>query len=156
MSEGVSTIEVGKSYEVCAYHKKSLTEIEMYEHKENGKKLNTEILWRNGSFLITVQNKDEAEYLQEALGENGQIWDFEDYEVCELWDTYDGCAEDFVFYGKYFDEQEQEDLEKEYEDLLDSDNWQGRYEFLTEKGYDSLGCNWQIHGGVIAYQKEPN
>lgn len=156
MSEGVSKIELGKTYEVCAYWKKSLTEIEMYENESAKKKLNTEVLWRNGTFLVTPQSEEEVQYLQESLGEDGEIWDYDDYEVCELWDTYDGCAEDFVFYGNYFTEEEQDKLNDDYEAQLESDNWQSRYGFLTEQGYESLGCNWQIHGGIIATEKEPN
>ena len=67
---------------------------------------------------------------------------------------HDGCA-DFVFRGNYFTE-EQDKLNDDYEAQLESDNWQGRYEWLTEQGYESLGCNWQIHGGIIATEKEPN
>jgi len=156
MSEGVDKIELGKSYEVSAYHKKSLTEIEMFDNPELKKKLNTEVLWRNGTFLVTPTNEEEVEALQSALGEDGDVWDFEDYEDIELYDTFDGCAEDFVFYGSYFSDEEQEALEEEYDTLLESDDWQSRYEFLEGKGYDSLGCNWMIHGGIIAYEKENN
>ena len=85
MSEGVSKIELGKTYEVCAYWKKSLTEIEMYENESAKKKLNTEVLWRNGTFIVTPQSEEEVQYLQESLGEDGEI-DYDDYEVCELWD----------------------------------------------------------------------
>ena len=37
-------IEVGKTYEVNAYFKKSLFEIEQFKH-EDGRMLNTEVLW---------------------------------------------------------------------------------------------------------------
>ena len=37
MFEGVSKIELGKTYEVCAYWKKSPTEIEMYENESQRK-----------------------------------------------------------------------------------------------------------------------
>lgn len=149
VSEGVDKIEVGKSYEVCAYHKKSMVEIEMYKH-EDGRMLNTEVVWRNGTFVIHVQNEEEAETLQACLGEDGDIWDFEDYEECEMDSTYDGVQEEFVFYGKHFTEDEQEALEDEYETQLESDDWQGRYEFLEDRGFESQGCNWQVEGGMIA------
>ena len=42
-------IEIGETYAVSAYFKKSLTEIEMFKH-EDGRRLNTEIGWRNGTF----------------------------------------------------------------------------------------------------------
>ena len=52
----VEIIEVGKSYRINAYWKKSLTEIEMFSH-EDGRRLNTEVQWRNGEFVITVSNE---------------------------------------------------------------------------------------------------
>jgi len=154
MSDTVETIEVGKTYEITAYRKKSLVEVEMFEHSDTGKRLNTEVLWRNGTFLVTPQNEDEAQFLQESLGEDGEVWDYEDYDIIELWDTFDGCAEDFVFFGNHFTEEEQDKLNEDYEAQLESENWQGRYEFLTERGYDSDGCNWTIHGGIEARIKE--
>ena len=66
---------------------------------ESGKALNTEVLWRNGTFRITIANEEERDYLQSSLGEDGEIWDYEDYENIEMIETFDGCAEDFVFYG---------------------------------------------------------
>ena len=60
-------IEVGKTYEVNAYFKKSLFEIEQYKNEETGQMLNTEICWRNGTFFIKVCNEDEAEELVKEL-----------------------------------------------------------------------------------------
>ena len=146
-------IEVGKTYEVNAYFKKSLFEIEQFKH-EDGRMLNTEIMWRNGTFYIKVCNQDEADSLQECLGEDGEIWDYEDYEEIEMDSCFDGCSEDFVHYGNHFTEEEQEALAEEYEEQLDSDEWMGRYEWLEERGFESLGCNWQIHGGIEAVESD--
>ena len=46
---------------------------------------------------------------------------------------HDGCAEDFVFRGNYFTEEEQDKLNDDYEAQLESDNWQGRYEWPQNK-----------------------
>lgn len=150
-------IEIGKVYEVSAYWKKSLTEIEMFKH-EDGKALNTEVLWRNGTFLIRPENQEEVDYLTDCQGEDGDIWDYEDYESIEMLETFDGCAEDFVFYGSgenSWSEEEENKLEEEYETQLeDDDEWQSRYEFLEERGYISQGCNWQIHGGITIEESE--
>ena len=60
-------IEVGKSYAVSAQWKKSLCEIEQYKHEETGKMLNTEVTWRNGTFIIHIENEDEKEELVKNL-----------------------------------------------------------------------------------------
>ena len=53
----VDVIEVGKSYRINAHWKKSLTEIEMFSHPD-GRRLNTEVQWRNGEFVITISNEE--------------------------------------------------------------------------------------------------
>jgi hypothetical protein len=152
-------IEVGKTYEINAYFKKSLFEIEQYKNEETGQMLNTEIMWRNGTFYIKVANIEEAADLQSCLyiegeQEEPEIWDFESFEACEMDSCFDGCSEDFVHYGNHFTEEEQEQLAEDYEEQLDSDDWMGRYEWLEERGFDSWGCNWQIHGGVEAVESD--
>ncbi len=152
MDDAVDVIEVGKSYRLHAHWKKSVTEIEMFAH-EDGRRLNTEVQWRNGEFVVTVTNEDEREELQSCLGANGEIWDYESFERVEMWECFDGCWEDFVHYGNSFSEEEQEALNEEYEQSCeDNDDWYpSRFEFLEEKGFEAQGCNWQIHGGITAY-----
>ena len=65
-------IEVGKTYEINAYFKKSMFEIEQFKNEETGQMLNTEIMWRNGTFYIKVMNEDEAEELQSCLYIEGE------------------------------------------------------------------------------------
>lgn len=142
------TIEIGETYAVSAYRKKSMIEIEQFKNEETGKMLNTEIGWRNGTFIIRVENEDEKESLENSIGEDGDEWDYDDYSNIEMDSTFDGCWEDFIFYGNHFTEEEQEALNEEYEAQLESDDWQSRYEFLEERGYDSWGCNWIVHGGT--------
>jgi hypothetical protein len=155
----IMKIEVGKTYEINAYFKKSMFEIEQFKNEETGQMLNTEIVWRNGTFFVKVMNEEEAEELQNCLyiegeQEEPEIWDFESYEACEMDSTFDGCAEDFVFYGTYFTEEEQDQLNEDYDEQLDSDDWVSRYEFLEERGFDSWGCNWQVHGGIEAVESD--
>jgi len=146
--DGVTEIKIGETYAVSAYTKKSMIEIEQFKNEETGKMLNTEIGWRNGTFIVRVENEDEKESLENSIGEDGDEWDFEDYSNIEMDSTFDGCWEDFIFYGNHFTEEEQEALNEEYEAQLESDNWQSRYEFLEERGYDSWGCNWMIVNGT--------
>ena len=152
-------IEVGKTYEINAYFKKSMFEIEQFKNEETGQMLNTEIMWRNGTFYIKVMNEDEAEELQSCLyiegeQEEPEIWDFESYEACEMDSTFDGCSEEFVFYGNHFTEEEQDQLNEEFDEQMESDDWMSRYEWLEERGFDSWGCNWQVHGGIEAVESD--
>ena len=64
-------IEIGKTYLVSAYYKKSMTEIEQFMHKD-GRMLNSEILWRNGTFIIRIEDEDERESLQYTLSRQVQ------------------------------------------------------------------------------------
>jgi len=149
-------IEVGKCYDVSAHWKKSLTEIEMFHNEKTEQRMNVETLWRNGTFRVTVANEDEAEMLQNCIGEDGDIWDFEDYEEIELVDTFDGCAEDWVNYGKGWEEGEFEALEESYIEDMESDDCElfGFYDWLEDKEFESVGCNWQIHGGITVEEVE--
>lgn len=144
-------IEAGKTYDISAYYKKSLYEIEMFKNTETSQSLNTEVCWRNGTFRVRIEDEEEANILQQSIGEDGDIWDYEDYSEVELVDTFDGCSEDFEFYGPNWDEESQEELQEAYED---DDECFSAYDFLENRGYDSLGCNWQIHGGVTAEEVE--
>ena len=141
-------IEVGKSYDISPLMKKSTFEIEQYKNPETNQMLNTEIGWRYGCFRITVQNEEEASYIQNALGEDGQIWDYEDYEEIEMLETWDGCWEEFEFYGPNWTEEEQEELREAYENQDDIE-WMSMYEFLENRGFGALDINYQIHGGVV-------
>lgn len=148
-------IEVGKTYDVSAMWKKSTYEIEMYKNKDTEQSLNTEIGWRSGSFRVTIQNEDEATTLQQCIGEDGEIWDYDEYEEIELLETWDGCWEEFIFYGPNWTEESQAELEASWEENQESDDAAfSRYEFLEDNGWESLDCNFQIHGGVIVEESE--
>ena len=124
-----------------------MIEIEQFKH-EDGRMLNTEVGWRNGTFIIRVEDEDEKEALQNTIGEAGGEWDYEEYSNIEMDSTFDGCWEEFVHYGHHFTKDEQEALEEEYEAVCESDDWQSRYEFLEERGFMSEGCNWIITNGT--------
>lgn len=146
-------IEVGKTYDVSAMWKKSTFEIEQYKNDETDQMLNTEVMWRSGSFRITIQNEEEATVLESSIGEDGEIWDYEDYEEIELLETWDGCSEDFVFYGPNWTDEDKEELEDSYLNQ-DDDEWFSMYEFLENRGYTPLCCNYQIHNGTIVEESE--
>ena len=137
-------IEIGKTYTVSAYYKKSMTEIEQFKH-EDGRMLNSEVVWRNGTFIIRIEDEDEQAALQATVGDEGEIWDYDDYSNIVMDSTFDGCSEEFVFYGNHFTEEEQEALEDEW---IEDEECFSRYDFLEEREFYSLGCNWQVHGGT--------
>ena len=146
-------IEIDKTYEINSYRKKSLFEIEQYEHGD-GRKLGTEVMWRNGTFYIKVCNEEEAEMLQSCEGEHGEVWDFCSWEAIEVDNCFDGCSEDFVHIGNHFTEQEMTALEKEYEGQLEDDDCMGRSLWLEDRGFESDGCNWQIYGGLEVIESD--
>jgi hypothetical protein len=141
------SIEIGKVYEINAVWKKQTIEIEQFWSQDEQRGLNTEILWRNGTFLVRPTNQEEVDYLLRCEGEDGDIWDSEAFTHCELMETYDGIAEDFIF-GSGWDDDEQEQMENMYEEQLESDDYESRYEFLENRGYHSTECDFQIHGGI--------
>ena len=145
-------IEIGKTYTVSAYNKKSFYEIETFKHEKTNKCLNTETTWRNGTFMIRIENQDEVDSLKLSMNDDGDIWDFDDYTNIEFVDAWDGCSEDFVFYGSgetEWDDDESEALEEEYWEAMDEGDIFGTYDYLEGLGYESLGCNYQIHYGTV-------
>jgi len=149
----VSKFEVGKEYTISAYWKKSLVEVEQYMHSD-GRMLNTEVLWRNGTLKVKVTNEDDAKYLQGCLGKNGDTCDFRDYEEVEFWDAFDGISEDLIFIGDWPSESEQEALEDKYKKSLDNDDCFSRYDFLTNNGFESVDGYYYIEGGIYVEEFE--
>ena len=95
----------------------------------------------------------------EGKQEEPGIWDYESYENIEMDNTWDGCAEDWTFYGSgdnAWAEGESEALEEQYWKDIDADDneYFGFYDWLTEKGYESWGCNYQIFNGVMVEESD--
>ena len=51
--------------------------------------LNVDTTWKNGNFIITIKNDEEREELQNCIGDDGNIFDYENYEKIELEDHFD-------------------------------------------------------------------
>ena len=98
-------------------------------------------------------SNDSDEIMEDATQETNTQNDKDEQEI-EMDNSYDGQSEEFVHYGDHFTEEEQEALAEEYEDQLEDDDWMGRNEWLEERGFETLGCNWQIHGGVEAIESD--
>lgn len=148
-------IEVGKTYDVSAMWKESTYEIEQYRNEKTDQSLNTELCWRTGEFRILITTEEEANELQSAEGEDGDIFDYEGFQEIEMLECWDGQSEDFVFYGPNWTEESEAELQASWEANQESDDAAfTQYEFLEDNGWESQGCNFQIHGGVIVEESE--
>ena len=102
---------------------------------------------------IIVESTTLEEYLLPST-EDDFVDLTEDYEA-EMIDCWDGCWEEFIFYGPNWTEESQEELEASWEENQESDDGAfSRYEFLEDNGWESIDCNFQIHGGVIVEESE--
>ena len=133
-------LEIGTQYLISNRYKKTVVEVEMFSGKDL-KGLNVDVHWRAGAFYVTPQNQDEIDLLMRCYNEDDEF-DTDSFEEWEMDHTWDGVWEYFSYYPQWSDE-EQEAFDTEYEEYDDY-----RYEFLTEKGYDSEGCIYYIEGGV--------
>jgi len=140
-------IEVGKPVVITPKFKKSVVEVEMFTHPD-GKGLNTETLWRSGTFLVIPKDEMECIYLGSCMEQDDEFCtdNFEEWEMLDCWD---GCMEEIVFYNDRTDD-EKEAIREEYEE---SD--MGLYEFIAEeKGYIGQECIYYIENGIIVEEHE--
>lgn len=154
----MSKLEIGKTYLVSNAFKKSIWEVEVYYNDDKSKPgLNTEVCWRSGSWLITPQNEDEITelesfHIKDPINDDYKegCLDLSDFEECEMQSTHDGVEERIEYHNGWSDE-DKEKLEQEFEDDEEAFGW---YDFLTERGYDSHGCENYIYNGVIIEDHE--
>eukprot|EP00941_MAST-03F_sp_MAST-3F-sp1_P005693 g5693.t1 len=141
-------VKIGKTYIVSASYKKSLLEIERFKD-EGGREVSIETWWRNGCYTVKVKNQVEADLLQKCIGNYSSVWSSEDYDDLELDHTSDGCMEEFTFNEETWPrEEEMENLSEEFEANLVGEEWLTRFEWLERKGFESLGCRYEIHNGI--------
>lgn len=87
--------EIGKSYTITNRYKKSYVEETYYE--KDDVKIKREIGWRTGTWVITIENQEEAEKLEKFTKEDyeGEIVPYEEFENAEFENSWDGCWEDW-------------------------------------------------------------
>jgi len=144
---GEIKVEVGKSYMVSNYWKKTVHEVESWVSEDNRKVVCVETRWRGGSFIITPQHEGEAEELQHHYDKREdsmfeevlEITDFEEYEFDS---TFDGVSEYLTFTGahKWSEAEEEEITENYYEE------WTSYLE--EDLNLSSEGCEISIIGGI--------
>lgn len=148
-------IEVGKVYTVSPQYKKSTYEVEQYfpEDENAGfKGLNVQTCWRGGTWVVKVANTDEAEALQDSIGEDGEDWDSDNYENLQMDSTWDGQGEEWIKWGSAWEEDEFESLQKSYEEELyenDETEYFGFNDWLEDNGFFADACSYYIEGGII-------
>ena len=137
-------IEVGKTYNVTNLNKKTVVEVEMYRHKEESLKgVNTEIIWRSAEFTIEITSEEEAESLQDMMGEHGSEFCTDCFDTFEMEACWDGCGEDLVPWTTAWSSGEFEDFLNEYYEYD-----YGAYDFLTERDYEPQECIYYIANGI--------
>lgn len=132
-------IEVGKTYIVSNAVKKSLYESEMFKD-EYGNGVTVTTMWRGGSYKVTPANPDEVAALMAAcVGEELVVSDFEDWEMETTWD---GCSEDYKFYGDQFDN---DTAIQEWEELFEEE---GYWTVLDDNNFEPFDCDVVIYNGI--------
>jgi len=128
------------TYRVSNKYKKSVEEVETVSDTK-GRSVSIATLWRSGDFYITpVNEEEEIELLAEDL-DDAYVFEVTGYIEWELDSTWDGCSEDYTFYG--FTEEEEEALRER----IDEEGW---YDVLCVDGdFDTEDLKIFIHNGVI-------
>lgn len=138
---GEIKIELGKQYSVSAYWKKRLVEAETWV--KGDKVIVSEVVWRNGTFIITPESQDEVDALQENQGDHeDSLIDIDVFENWEMDSCFDGCAEDLYFQGEHeWTEDEEQYIEEQREDEFLST-------IMDEEEFNLEGCEYSIQGGL--------
>ncbi len=137
-------IEVGKTYSVVNKEKYDYVDVEVFTPLgDNLKGVNIQTEWKSGEMRIKVHNEDEAEMLQEIVGDGKELC-HSDFEECDIDATYSGHSY-FVFHPGWT-EEEKEKLEADW--LEREDDLFDRLEFLEENGYTADYIETYISNGV--------
>ena len=143
-------IEANKRYAITPKFKKSVEEIEFFSNEDDTKIISVCTLWRGGDYYITPVDEDEAEMLQEYFDEysnddnrfENTSMEITAFAEWELGSTWDGISVEYEFTGKY---DWKEDEKEELTETLDEN---GYWDFCDENGFESTDCEIHIHQGV--------
>lgn len=136
--------EIGKEYVIGNKYKKSVEEFSFLRKVDSDEHFVIETLWRSGEWLVTPQNEDECQILQDAYDNE------ETLEVCfeemEFLYTDDGIYEEFRWYGNLEENEAEQDRIKE--------GWYDEgYLFLETDGFYEMDPEVYIIGGIRAEEK---
>ena len=145
-------IKIGETYSVVPYFKKSLMETETFRHVDDDREVSIEVGWRTGSFHVRVENEEEKELLESSLGEDGDVWNADQYSNIEFCDSFDGCWEEIICNEEHFSEDEQRDLLDKIDNLLETaeaeDGFMTNYDALIELGFETEDVVYSIYDGI--------
>ena len=158
-----------KTYEVTPARKKSLIETRFWVKATDDGKIfaEHETGWRSGTFIISVPETDEEikqwlddrdmelddmQYTSFLPKKDDEVVDLSDYDF-EISDTWDGCWEEWrlscypenILTGDQLSTMTEE-VEKKWQE-----DWE---ETLINDGWEELGSEYAIHGGVIIEECE--
>lgn len=129
-------LEIGKTYLVQPCYKKSIVETSFY--RKDKKQFINSTTWRSGSWLITPQNEDELEALDEyQYCEGFEPFSFEENEFLECWD---GVEENQEFFG-IDDEDEQEVLREGW--------YADGHGYFEDRGWTELDPEVEFHVPIL-------
>lgn len=130
-----------KVYEINPKYKKSLYEREVWSNETHI--FETEIMWRQGTYLVTINDQEEEETFLKIAEEEG-ILELDDYEF-EMLDTYDSCSEDYNVYDKQWNQLDPDEDTYAHE-LLEAyqEDWS---DALYERDFDSDEMFTTIYNG---------
>ena len=131
-------IEIGKSYEVSNAYKKCFEEMEYLKHDTKDIRIQTNVVWRSGTVIITPQSEDEVEELTISLhNEDGDEFSPSFYEENEFAVSTDGCSDEIFISGEDATDKEMERLSDGYYD--------DGISFLEEEGFYTYDNEIIIH-----------
>jgi hypothetical protein len=141
-------VEIGKQYSVSNRWKKSFIENTYYVKHHTGATIEREMLWRQGTFLVTPQNQEEVDLLMEAQAEDYEgttyVESFEEFEFDSCWD---GICEDY-------NSDDVENIQELFDDFYDDEELQEEYfgfdDYIEQKlGYDLDYSEQIIEGSIL-------
>jgi hypothetical protein len=122
-------IEIGKEYMIYPKYKKSFVQWEYWKDNESNDRCRVESMYRSGSYIVKITNKDEKALLESYLADDSNIdcepeCDFEEHEFVECFDQCSCFFEPMLSDDTIISEEWlQENLEEEGEWWLSDNNW---------------------------------
>ena len=148
-------IKIGNTYSVNQRTQYTFVAITIFARSEDTK-IHAESVWRNGGFLVRVEDETEREHLQTALFIEGENEDPEDFRSdvftnIKFQDSYNGTIPFLTCICAGWKDDEQKDkfiqkykvaLEEKDEDFHSVDEW------LSEQGFTDEESMYYIEDGV--------
>ena len=148
-------IEIGNTYSVNQRTPYSFVEITIFVHG-GGTKIQAELVWQNGRFLVRVEDKTEQEHLQTTLFIEGENEDPEDFRSdvftnIEFKDSCNGTIPFLTCVGTgWKDDKQKDNFIQKYKEVLEENNedFHSVDEWLSQQGFIDEESMYFIEDGV--------